>query len=88
MTQKPKSTTKVFDPDKAYISINGKKIEGVYLDDSLPFKKCDVCLGEGWVCENHPENKWNEGDPKCCGGAGMPCVCNKVLPPWNFVAYD
>ena len=45
---------------------------------------CEICNGEGWVCENHPNNEWNEGNPECCGGAGMPCVCNKANPPWKF----
>ena len=36
---------------------------------------CANCDGEEWVCENHPEVPWLEGDG-CCGGAGMPCSCN------------
>lgn len=42
---------------------------------------CEICLGEGWVCENHPQNPWNFGDPSCCGGAGAPCDCNTQRPP-------
>lgn len=42
---------------------------------------CPTCLGEGWVCENHPEQPWNEGEPACCGGAGVPCACNSGWPP-------
>ncbi len=45
---------------------------------------CANCNGEGWVCENHPEIPWNGGYQTCCGGAGMPCACNKVEPPWYF----
>lgn len=45
---------------------------------------CANCDGEGWVCENHPEVPWNGGDG-CCGGAGMPCSCNKADPPWHFI---
>ena len=37
---------------------------------------CEICKGELWVCENHPDVAWNHGDPPCCGGAGMPCECN------------
>jgi hypothetical protein len=36
---------------------------------------CDDCF---WVCENHADQPWGEGD-ECCGGAGMPCpVCNET----------
>ena len=38
---------------------------------------CANCDGQGWVCENHPEVPWGEGDG-CCGGAGMPCACNSL----------
>ena len=37
-------------------------------------KKCRVCHGEEWVCEDHPDKVWGEGDG-CCGGAGMLCEC-------------
>lgn len=50
---------------------------------SINKMSCKTCQGEGWVCENHPKVKWNDGDPECCGGAGMPCKCNKSDPPWN-----
>lgn len=41
---------------------------------------CSNCDGERWVCENHDNEPW-DGDPKCCGGAGVPCpVCNDVGP--------
>lgn len=49
---------------------------------------CMTCNGEGWVCENHPLNKWDEGDQECCGGAGMPCRCNKAEPPLNFMCEE
>lgn len=45
---------------------------------------CPFCYGEGWVCENHPDNAWMEGEQKCCGGAGAPCRCNKANPPWHY----
>ena len=38
---------------------------------------CANCDGEGWVCEDHSEVPWLDGDG-CCGGAGMPCVCNPL----------
>lgn len=38
---------------------------------------CANCDGEGWVCEDHPEVPWGSGDG-CCGGAGMPCICNPL----------
>lgn len=38
---------------------------------------CANCDGEQWVCENHPEVPWGEGDG-CCGGAGMPCTCSRL----------
>jgi hypothetical protein len=39
--------------------------------------KCKICKGEGWVCEDHADKAWGEGDG-CCGGAGMLCICNKT----------
>jgi hypothetical protein len=47
-------------------------------DIDIASPRCERCGGEGWVCENHPDQPWNEGDPKCCGGAGMPCPCNFI----------
>jgi len=47
--------------------------------------KCHTCNGEGWVCENHPNEKWNYGEPDCCDGAGMPCKCNTSEPPWHHI---
>jgi hypothetical protein len=40
-------------------------------------KPCLYCEGEGWVCENHPDQPF-AGPHACrCGGAGMPCPkCN------------
>ena len=35
---------------------------------------CKVCLGIGWVCENHPHRAWAE-DLGCQCGVGMPCEC-------------
>ena len=43
--------------------------------DSM-FAKCDascpVCGGDRWVCEDHPNVPWQDGDG-CCGGGGAPC---------------
>lgn len=39
--------------------------------------RCANCDGEGWVCEDHPEVPWMDGEG-CCGGAGMPCSCNPI----------
>lgn len=36
---------------------------------------CKICKGSGWVCENHQDVNWGD---KCCGGAGMPCECNRI----------
>lgn len=41
--------------------------------------KCFVCFDTGWVCENHSNIMW--GNEVCCGGAGVPCKCNKDIPP-------
>lgn len=49
--------------------------------------QCANCEGEGWVCENHPQRPWGWGEG-CCGGAGMPCLCNKADPPWHFISAD
>lgn len=46
---------------------------------------CPYPLGEGWVCENHGSRPFYDGDKTCCGGAGMPCACNKVNPPWDYI---
>ena len=45
--------------------------------------ECANCDGEGWVCEDHPEVPWQDGQG-CCGAAGMPCKCNTAQPPWYF----
>lgn len=40
--------------------------------------KCPICHGLGWVCENHPNRAWTEGEGGCQCGAGMPCECNRA----------
>jgi hypothetical protein len=40
---------------------------------------CEVCLGGGLVCEEHPLRAWDSGDG-CCGAAGMPCRCTEERP--------
>lgn len=37
---------------------------------------CNLCRGQGWVCENHLDVPWDDDDKTCCGGAGTNCVCN------------
>lgn len=37
---------------------------------------CQICKDQLWVCENHNDKPWNDGEPGCCGGAGSPCTCN------------
>jgi hypothetical protein len=38
-------------------------------------KECHICKGEKWVCENHADKAWGDGDGCPCGGAGMECIC-------------
>lgn len=42
---------------------------------------CKICQGQLWVCENHPDVPWDDGKQECCGGAGMPCECNRNGQP-------
>jgi len=37
---------------------------------------CKICDNTVWVCEDHPDKKWDDGDG-CCGAAGMLCDCIK-----------
>jgi hypothetical protein len=39
-------------------------------------KNCPICLGFGWVCENHPHSAWSY-EFGCQCGAGIPCKCNQ-----------
>lgn len=47
--------------------------------------KCYICEDVGWVCEEHPNKRHEHKILKGfifvkaveCGGAGMPCECNK-----------
>ena len=45
-------------------------------DIDIASPHCRICKGEGWVCENHPDQTAHE----ClrCDGAGMPCTCNFI----------
>ena len=36
---------------------------------------CNLCDDYQWVCENHPNVAWINGN-ECCGGAGMMCKCH------------
>jgi hypothetical protein len=55
-------------------AIGGKK-------DNVPEapmnKKCPICFGIGWVCENHPDKPWDKELGRECG-AGVPCECNRA----------
>lgn len=43
------------------------------LVDAAIKRGCEVCMGDGWVCEDHPLRPAHDG---CgCGAPGMPCVC-------------
>lgn len=55
---------------------------------------CSICKDSGWVCEYHP---WCQQHHKVlnwlfqlveCSGAGMPCLCNKHNPPWDFTSRE
>lgn len=49
---------------------------------------CRVCLGGGWVCENHADHAWagTANVEECCGGAGMPCgACNLEMASAGYV---
>lgn len=35
-----------------------------------PDEQCFACGGEGWVCEDHNNLRWEDCD---CGGAGQAC---------------
>lgn len=38
---------------------------------------CEICEGEGWVCELHPVSIWDTWHQTVCG-AGIPCKCSPV----------
>lgn len=46
-------------------------------------QRCPTCVGERWVCENHPLLPWSEEGCEC--GAGEPCPmcnpCSRDVPP-------
>jgi hypothetical protein len=39
--------------------------------------KCIICKDTTWVCEDHINVSWENGD-ECCGGAGAPCYCSSM----------
>lgn len=45
---------------------------------------CPTCNDGRWVCEDHMNVPWDDGDG-CCGGAGAPCPdcnpCDREHPP-------
>ncbi len=50
---------------------------------------CTRCLGQGWICEHHPDRPWPHVG---CQGAGDPCPhCNAgpiVEDPPGFSAHE
>lgn len=50
---------------------------------------CSTCNGELWVCEEHPDHPWQDGDG-CCGAPGIPCKCNhkELMPPGTEILWD
>jgi hypothetical protein len=41
---------------------------------------CRNCAGEGWVCENHLDQPWEESGHAANCGAGAPCpVCRSDM---------
>lgn len=45
---------------------------------------CEVCMGTGWVCEDHPNKPWDWPAPVGCDlahGPGMPCRCTGLDGP-------
>jgi hypothetical protein len=55
----------------SYVPARSKVFRGVINPE------CPICLGSGWVCENHPKLAWSER-LGCQCGAGMPCECVSV----------
>jgi hypothetical protein len=55
------------------------EVELLFFGEGLGVTKpdCPVCLGLGWVCENHPHLPWTDDGRGCQCGAGMPCECNR-----------
>ncbi len=45
---------------------------GSIVDEFVCSPECPICLGSGIVCEDHPDQPWDDGDG-CCGAPGMPC---------------
>jgi hypothetical protein len=38
---------------------------------------CPICLGSGWVCEDHGTHSYaHDTDPGCGDTSGVPCSCN------------
>lgn len=61
-----------------YFKVNGRKSRHFFgflvVNQGIMKDNCKICHGEQWVCEDHPDKAWGEGDG-CCGAAGMLCVC-------------
>lgn len=48
---------------------------------------CQLCKGDGWVCEQHPGLPFSHDD---CPGPGDPCRCNpeQAMPPGSRIIWD
>lgn len=65
--------------DEAVATANRGEYVNMYLPDLVKqaAKACEICFGDGWVCEEHPMRSWETGaSADCqCGAPGMPCAC-------------
>jgi hypothetical protein len=50
----------------------------VFYGDEMIDPNCKICLGLGWVCENHRNRIWDLMLGGCECGAGMPCECQRA----------
>jgi len=48
---------------------------------------CQICKGERWLCEDHPDQPYEHDG---CRGCGIPCKCNpnQEMPPGFRVERD
>lgn len=44
---------------------------------------CNICSNTRWVCEQHPDKSWSEGN-NCCGSSGVPCKCHPLMVLQEF----
>jgi len=41
---------------------------------------CTNCNDQGWVCENHRDVPWDDGNATCCAKAGSKWGCGAGAP--------